>query len=426
MPPRILLGVSGGIAAYKAPEMVRRWRERGAEVRCAMTDNARRFVSPLALEVVTGHRVYGEEYLKPQGSGVEEHIELTEWADRLVLAPATANLLALLARGLAPNFLTTLALAWDGPVVVAPAMHPRMWNHPATQENVALLRARGVTLVGPVVGPLASGEIGMGRMADPLAIVGAGLEMSGLEVRAGVGPADDKSSLVGRRVLVSAGPTREPLDPVRFLGNRSSGKMGFALAAEAAKRGAIVDLVSGPVSLEEPPGVRRTRVETALEMRTAMLDRVVDAEVVFMTAAVADYRPLRVASEKLKKETGPPTVELVENPDILVELSKAPGRRLIVGFAAETEDVLRHGQTKLERKGCDLLVVNDVSRADIGFDSDDNEVTVLAKGAPPVVISRRPKRELAAALLDLVESDLVERDVVERELSTETESEVGA
>jgi phosphopantothenoylcysteine decarboxylase/phosphopantothenate--cysteine ligase len=407
--------VSGGIAAYKAPEMVRRWRERGANVRCAMTDKARRFVSPLALEVVTGHRVYGEEYLEPQGHAVEEHIVLSDWADLLILAPATANLLALLARGLAPNFLTTLALSWDGPVVVAPAMHPRMWNHPATQENVGLLRARGVAFVGPVIGPLASGEVGMGRMADPLEIVEAGLGPWGGHSVQGVstgGVSPGRSSLFGRRVLISAGPTREPLDPVRFLGNRSSGKMGFSLAAEAVARGAIVDLVSGPVALETPTGVQRTRVETALEMRAAMLERLADTDVVFMTAAVADYRPLHLAPEKLKKEAGPPTLELVENPDILAELGALPGRRLIVGFAAETEDILGHGQAKLERKGCDLLVVNDVSRTDIGFDSDDNEVTVLGKGMSPLSLSRRPKRELAAALLDIVEKALPSKDRV--------------
>jgi phosphopantothenoylcysteine decarboxylase/phosphopantothenate--cysteine ligase len=217
-------------------------------------------------------------------------------------------------------------------------------------------------------------------------------------------------------VLISAGPTREPLDPVRFLGNRSSGKMGFSLAAEAVARGAIVDLVSGPVSLETPTGVQRTRVETALEMRAAMLERLADTDVVFMTAAVADYRPLHLAPEKLKKEAGPPTLELVENPDILAELGALPGRRLIVGFAAETEDILGHGQAKLERKGCDLLVVNDVSRTDIGFDSDDNEVTVLGKGTSTLSLSRRPKRELAAALLD----------IVEKALPSKTESDVRA
>ena len=401
--PNIILGVSGGIAAYKAPELIRRLRDRGAKVRCGLSANAARFVSPLALEVVTGHAVYDEGYLEPSGRGVEEHIELSDWADCLVVAPATASVLARLALGLGTDFLSTLALAWSGPLVVAPAMHPKMWNHPATQENLRTLVGRGVHCVGPETGPLASGEIGVGRMSEPESLVERIFDLlSSPSVRA-------ETSLAGLNVLVSAGPTREPVDPVRFLGNRSSGKMGFALAEEAARRGADVHLVSGPVALRTPVGVARVDVETALEMREALVERVGEADLVFMAAAVADYRPREAAPEKLKKSVGPPVFELIENPDILVELSAVKGDRLMVGFAAETDNLLRNAREKMGRKRCDLLVANDVSRSDIGFEVDANEVTVLSREGEDRVLARRPKAELAAALLDIVEEELRSR-----------------
>jgi len=396
-PLKVLLGVSGGIAAYKSAELVRRFRARGHEVRCAVTRGAVAFVAPLTLEVLSGRPVYQEEYLapgSPGANGEEAHITAAAWAEALCVAPATAHVLARLALGLADDFLTTTALAFTGPVVVAPAMHSSMWEKATTQQHAAALKGRGVWLAGPVEGPLASGEVGMGRMAEPEAIVEA------VEAAAGLGP------LAGRTVLVTAGPTHEPIDPVRFLGNRSSGKMGFALAAEAARRGARVVLVAGPVALASPSGVKRVDVVTAREMEAAVLEHAPAADLIVMAAAVADFRPRRVAAGKIKKEEGLSAIELEENPDILAGLRAAAPRAVLVGFAAETEDLDRHARAKLERKGADFLVANDVSRRDIAFESEANEVTVFRRQGEPVFLSRRPKSELAASLFDLFTATL--------------------
>lgn len=393
-PLRVLLGVSGGIAAYKSAELVRRLRARGHEVRCAMTRSAASFVAPLTLEVLSGRPVHQEEYLAPGVGGEEAHIAAAAWAEVLCVTPATTHVLARLALGLADDFLTTTALAFTGPVVVAPAMHSAMWEKPATRQHVETLKARGVWFAGPVEGPLASGEVGMGRMAEPEAIVEA------VEAALGAGP------LAGRTVLVTAGPTHEPLDPVRFLGNRSSGRMGFALAGEAARRGARVVLVAGPVALSTPPGVARVDVVTARDMEGAVREHAPAADLVVMAAAVADFRPRHAAPGKLKKERGLPTVELEENPDILAGLRSLAPRAVLVGFAAETEDLERHARAKLERKGADFLVANDVSRRDIAFESADNEVTVFRRQGEPVFLSRRPKGELAASLFDLFTATL--------------------
>jgi phosphopantothenoylcysteine decarboxylase/phosphopantothenate--cysteine ligase len=399
---RVLLGVSGGIAACKTPDLVRRLRARGHEVRCALTRNAAAFVTPLTLEVLSGHRVYQEEYLQaaPQGIGGEEaHIVAAAWAGVLCVAPATANLLARLALGLGDDFLTTTALAFAGPVVVAPAMHTTMWQHAALQQRVEELRRRGVQLVGPVEGPLASGESGMGRMAEPAAIV---------EAIEAAGGADRR--LRGRRVLVTAGPTQEPIDPVRYLGNRSSGKMGFALAAEAARRGAQVALVAGPVTLATPAGVRRVDVGTAAEMEQAVRAEAAGADLVIMAAAVADYRPRQVAAVKIKKASGGlKALELEENPDILAGLRRLAPAAVVVGFAAETDDLEAHARAKLAAKGADFLVANDVARRDIGFGTDANEVTVFRREGAPVFLGRRAKGELASALLDLFGDELQAR-----------------
>ena len=395
---RVLLGVTGGIAAYKSAEVVRRLRGRGHEVRCALTRGATAFVTPLTLEVLSGRPVWQEEYLTASGSGEEEHIAAAAWAEVLCVAPATSHTLARLALGLADDFLTTTALAFTGPVVAAPAMHSTMWAKPAMQQHLEVLRSRGVWLAGPVEGPLASGESGMGRMADPEAIVAA------VEGAAGAGP------LAGVSVLVTAGPTYEPLDPVRFLGNRSSGRMGFSLAAEAARRGGRVVLVSGPVHLPAPPGVERIDVTTAREMEQAVRDRAGEADLVIMTAAVADFRPVRPAAAKIKREKGMPVIELELNPDILAGLRTAAPRAVTVGFAAETEELEQNARAKLERKGVDFLVANDVSRKDIAFDSLANEVTVFRRDGDPVFFPRQPKSELAGALLDLFAAKLSERE----------------
>jgi phosphopantothenoylcysteine decarboxylase/phosphopantothenate--cysteine ligase len=397
-PLRVLLGISGGIAAYKSAEIVRRLRGCGHEVRCALTRSAAAFVTPLTLEVLSGHPVYQEEYLTPTGSGEEAHITAAAWAEVLCVAPATSNVLARLALGLADDFLTTTALAFAGPLVVAPAMHSVMWEKPALQEHVDTLRRRGVWLAGPVEGPLASGEIGMGRMADPEAIA----EM--VEAAAGNGP------LAGRTVLVTAGPTHEPVDPVRFLGNRSSGKMGFALAREAAKRGARVFLVAGPVALPTPSGVERIDVTTALDMEQAVHEHAPTADLIIMSAAVADYRPRRLAPAKIKKSEGLSIIELDENPDILAGLRDAAPLAVTVGFAAETHDLETYALDKLRRKRVDFLVANDVSRKDIAFGSEANEVTVYRREGEPVFVSRRPKSELSSYLLDLFSEALATRE----------------
>jgi phosphopantothenoylcysteine decarboxylase/phosphopantothenate--cysteine ligase len=394
---RILLGVCGGVAAYRAADLVRRLRERGHEVRCAMTPAAGNFVSRLTLEVLSGFPVYGEEYLAPGGEGEELHIAAAAWADLICIAPATANTLAQLAHGLSPNFLTTTVLASRKPLVVAPAMHPAMWEKEATQDCVDRLVARGAVRVGPVEGPLASGEVGLGRLADVAEIVRA------VEEALGEGAVARGRALAGHTVLVTAGPTHEPIDPVRFLGNRSSGKMGFAIAAEAARRGARTVLVAGPVALPTPAGVERHDVETALEMEAVVRREAPSADLVIMSAAVADFRPHRYADRKIKRHEGTPEIELVPNPDILASLPEIAPAALRVGFAAETELSDVEAQRKLATKRADLLVANDVSRGDIGFGAEENEVVVHAPDAEPVRISRRPKIAVAVALLDLIQ-----------------------
>lgn len=397
---RVLLAVSGGIAAYKVPELVRRLRRAGHQVRCVLTHAAQHFVSPLALQTVSQSPVR-TELLDPAEEGGIGHIELADWADLVVVAPATANLLAKMAAGLADDLVSTLLLATRAPVLVAPAMNVNMWNHPATAANVACLRERGVHFVGPESGDLACGWEGVGRMADPETVFGAATLW--------LGP----RSLAGRRVVVSAGGTREPIDAVRAITNRSSGRMGYAIASEAACRGATVVLVSGPTALPSPPGVRRVDVDTALEMRDAVLRELDAADVVVMSAAVADFRPARPAARKIKKEELDPgaglQLELVANPDILAEISRERGARVVVGFAAESHDVLEAARRKLARKGCDLLVANDVSRADAGFDSDRNAVWFLSPDGQVEELPLLPKPEVAARLLDRVEKLLRER-----------------
>jgi phosphopantothenoylcysteine decarboxylase/phosphopantothenate--cysteine ligase len=394
---RVLVGVTGGIAAFKAAELVRRLRAEGHEVRCALTRAGAAFVSPLTLEVLTGREVYQEEYLSPGNGGAEAHIAAARWADVVCIAPATAHTLARLALGLADDFLSTTALAFGGPLVLAPAMHSEMWAKPVVQQHLATLRERGGVVVGPAEGALASGEVGWGRMAEPEAVAEA------------IAGAARRRDLAGTTVLLTAGPTHEPLDPVRFLGNRSSGRMGFALAAAAAQRGAQVELVAGPVALETPPGVERVDVGTALEMRDAVYARAPRADLVIMAAAVADFRARHVQPHKIKREAGVPALELEPNPDILAGLAAVAPRALRVGFAAETERLEERAAAKLERQEVDFLVANDVSRADVGFGSEWNEVTVWRRDRPPVEFSRRRKAALAGDLLDLFAAALVER-----------------
>ncbi len=391
---RVLLVVAGGIAAYKMPELVRQLRRAGHTVRCVLSEAAAAFVSPLVLQTLSGAPVRSALF-DPGEEGEISHIELADWADLVVVAPATANRLAKLAQGLADDLASTLLLATRAPVLVAPAMNVNMWSHPATRANAALLRERGVHFEGPEAGELACGWEGEGRMAEPAAIAGHAELLLGGDGWRGV------------RVLVSAGGTREPIDAVRSITNRSSGKMGFALAAEAARRGAEVSLVAGPCALATPPGVRRIDVETALEMAAAV-DREFDAcQVAIMAAAVADFRPEAPSARKIKKEALAPgaglRIGLVPNPDILAGISARRGERVVVGFAAESHDVADAARRKLERKGCDLLVANDISRSDAGFDTDTNAVTLVSPGGELDELPLLPKAEVAARILDRVE-----------------------
>jgi phosphopantothenoylcysteine decarboxylase/phosphopantothenate--cysteine ligase len=387
---RVTVGVSGGIAAYKAAELVRALVRRGAEVHVVMTEAATRFVQPLTFASLSGHKVITNLWSE-EGGGYDssiEHIAEAQWTEALVVAPATANILAKFAHGIADDFLTTLYLATQAPVLVAPAMNTNMWEHPATEANLELLRSRGVRVVEPGSGDLACGAVGAGRMAEPEQIAETALAVMGR-----------RRDLAGEILLVTAGGTREALDPVRFLGNRSSGKMGYALADAAESRGARVILISGPSALHPPTHCELVRVTTAAEMRQAVLDRLAEATLIVKAAAVADYRPVAVAEQKMKR-TGPLTLELLPTEDILAEVAsrRLPGQ-LIVGFAAETEDKMANGRAKLLRKGADAIVLNDVGQEGIGFDSDFNAVTFLTASSS-IELPAMEKRKLADHILD--------------------------
>ena len=386
---RVALGVSGGIAAYKACEVVRGLTDAGASVQVLMTRNAERFITPLTLQALSGRRVLTDAFDLSDDETIR-HIELTRGLSALVIAPATANVLGKLAHGIADDLLSTFYLAVTAPVVVAPAMNTRMWLHPATQAAVALLKQRGVVVVEPESGWLAEREVGVGRLADPARIVAAALDA-----------AKRSTQLTGRTVVVTAGPTREPLDPVRYLSNGSSGKMGYALAAAAARRGATVVLVSGPVDLACPYGVTLVPVTTSREMREAVLRERPHAHAIFMVAAVSDYAP--VASEqKLKKTGGPLTMVLDEGPDILAELGRLKEREVLVGFAAETADVVEQAAKKLVSKNADFIVANDVAAPGLGIGSDRNAVTILDREGGRLAVAEASKAEIADAILDRV------------------------
>jgi phosphopantothenoylcysteine decarboxylase / phosphopantothenate---cysteine ligase len=420
---RVMVGVSGGIAAYKAAELVRALQKQLVEVRVVMTEAATRFVQPLTFAALTGHKVITSLW-EESGAGEQsdessiEHIGEALWADGLVVAPATANILAKFAHGIADDFLTTMYLATEAQVLVAPAMNVNMWNHPATQSNVEILRRRGVCLIEPDSGDLACGMVGAGRMAEP--------EMIAEVVLSSLGRRRD---LAGEVVLITAGGTREALDPVRFLGNRSSGKMGYALAEAAQSRGAKVILVSGPTMLHPPARCQLVKVTTADQMRDAVLERIDDITMVIKAAAVADYRPTNVSEQKIKR-TGPMTLELSPTEDILAEIvrRRRPGQ-LIVGFAAETEDRLENGRAKLLRKGADAIVVNDVSGEAVGIESDLNAATFLTSSTS-IELGQMPKRKLADRILDEILSLrkprplLVETDASSRQDKVLNQSDV--
>jgi phosphopantothenoylcysteine decarboxylase/phosphopantothenate--cysteine ligase len=386
---KVILGVTGGIAAYKSADLVRRLREAGAEVRVVLTRGARAFVTPLTFQAVSGHPVHTELLDEAAEAGMG-HIELARWADLVLVAPATADFIARIAHGLADDLLTTLCLATTAPLALAPAMNQQMWSHPATQSNCRLLQERGVRLIGPDSGSQACGESGPGRMTEPAAIV---KELM---------PAES-GSLAGRHVVVTAGPTFEDIDPVRFIGNRSSGRMGFAVAAAAAEAGARVSLVAGPVRLETPPGVERVDVRSAAEMHAAALRLARLADVFFGVAAVADYRPAAAAEHKIKK--GPPelSLRLVGTADIVAEVAGLPDGPLTIGFAAETEGLREHALQKLSDKGLDMIAANRVGVDGSGFDSENNDILLLSADRE-VPLGKGSKIELARLLMREVAS----------------------
>lgn len=395
----VLVAVSGGIAAYKACEVVRGLQKSGCEVRVVMTEDARRFVGAATFEGLTHHPVPADLYSYPPSA--IPHIDLSGWADICVVVPATANLIAKMAAGIADEIVCTTLLACSCPVVVAPAMNTRMWSHPATQQNVDALRARGVRLVLPEEGRLACGDEGAGKLASVDDIVASALAIiSGAE-----GPSVSRD-LEGRRFVITAGPTHEAIDPVRFIANASTGKMGYVIAREAARRGAAVTIVAGPVSLEDPRACDVVHVVSAREMRDAAHAAFRSADVAICTAAVADFRPAEPSDRKLKKGTDRlDTMALVENPDILAELSATREGRIVVGFAAETNDLLPNAQAKLMRKGCDLIVANDVSRADSTFGADTSRIAFVTPDGIQQ-LETMPLAQVATAIIDRVASML--------------------
>jgi len=391
----VVLGVTGGIAAYKSAELVRQLQEGGASVRVIMTQGAQEFITPLTLQALSGHPVH-TQLLDAEAEMGMGHIELARWADLLLIAPATADVIARLSAGRADDLLTTVALATDAPVLIAPAMNQQMWRDSATSANIANLAERGVHTVGPAEGMQACGDSGPGRMEEPPAIAAAAAALF------------ETGSLSGKRVVVTAGPTREALDPVRYLSNHSSGKMGYALAQAAADAGALTTLVSGPVTLEVPPRVRRLSIVSAQQMLQQCLDLLPECDIFIACAAVADYRPATVAAHKIKKGAQELNLQLTRNPDIVATVAASEVRPFTVGFAAETRDVLSYARQKLERKGLDMIVANDVSDDSIGFNSDINEATVLWQGGEQT-LQRTSKDGIAQHIVTLIAQRLEAR-----------------
>ena len=404
---RILLVIGGGIAAYKVLELIRRLREQGARLDVVMTKAAKQFVTPLSVASLSGGKVFDDLFSLTDETEIG-HIQLSRAADLVVVAPATADLLAKMAQGLADDLASTLLLATDKKILVAPAMNLRMWLHPATTRNVAALRKDGVLFVGPEDGDMACGEYGPGRMSEPAAILSAITTALQGETRIALPPDIGRAEkpLAGRRLVITSGPTHEPIDPVRYIGNRSSGKQGHAIAAAAAKAGADVTLVSGPVALPDPPGVSAVHVETAAEMLAAV-EAALPADIFIATAAVADWRVETAAVQKIKKSSAPPQFALAENPDILAAVAQRRSNRprLVVGFAAETENILAHAREKLQHKGCDLIVANDVGRA---MGREENEVTLVTPSGSESWPEMR-KDEIAAKLVRYLAQMLKDR-----------------
>lgn len=386
---RILLGVTGGIAAYKSAELVRRLQDAGAEVRVVMTAGAREFITPLTMQALSGNPVH-TELLDPDAEAGMGHIELARWADLVLIAPASANFMARLAHGHGNDLLTTLCLATGAPIAIAPAMNQQMWADQATQKNLLILQEKGLHVFGPGSGNQACGDVGPGRMLEPAEIIQHAAEVF------------DHELLTGQHVVITAGPTRESIDPVRYITNKSSGKMGFAIAEAAAEAGARVTLIAGPVNLPTPARVKRIDVIRAEDMYRASVEAVESGCDVFIaTAAVADYRPAVTADHKIKKSTEEIHLTLIKNPDIVAAVAEHPQRPFTVGFAAETRDVVSYAQGKLEKKKLDMIATNDVSGTNVGFSSDNNALTVLWPGGHKV-LPLASKRQIAKQLIELI------------------------
>jgi phosphopantothenoylcysteine decarboxylase/phosphopantothenate--cysteine ligase len=386
---RILLGVTGGIAAYKSADLVRRLQDAGAEVRVVMTQGAQEFITPLTMQALSGHPVH-TDLLDSRAEAAMGHIELARWADLVLIAPASANFLARLTYGHGNDLLTTLCLATGAPIAVAPAMNQQMWNDPATRKNQLILQEKGIHIFGPGDGDQACGEVGPGRMQEPQEIIRQAADVF------------DYDLLTGKHVVITAGPTREPIDPVRYLTNKSSGKMGFALAQAAAEAGAKVTVIAGPVALDTPNRVRRIDVIRAEEMYEASIKTVeAGCDIFISTAAVADYRPTVTADHKIKKSTEEIHLTLVKNPDIIAAVAAHARRPFTVGFAAETQDVIEHAQGKLKNKKLDMIATNDVSGPNVGFNSDNNALTVIWPGGHKV-LPLASKTQIAKQLIELI------------------------
>ena len=386
----ILLGVTGGIAAYKSAEIVRHLKKSGASVRVVMTRSAEEFITPLTLQALSGNRV-STELLDAEAEAAMGHIELAKWADGILIAPATANTIARLSSGRGDDLLSTVTLAFDGPISVAPAMNQAMWRDERTQENLKKLIDQDFGICGPGSGEQACGDVGLGRMLEPLDI----LDMFSLSFNEG--------TLSGKKILITAGPTQEPIDPVRFITNRSSGKMGYSLVEAALESGANVTLISGPVNIEPPSNCNFVSIKTAEEMYDAVMHHISGMDVYIGTAAVSDYSPAKASDSKIKKDgsSSPMVLELKENQDILKSVSELEQRPYVVGVAAETNDLIKNAEKKLSNKNLDLIIANDVSNKDIGFDSDDNEVTLITEKEKHL-IERQNKRKVSKKIIDFI------------------------
>lgn len=397
---RIVLGITGGIAAYKAAELTRRLREQGAQLHVVMTEGAQAFITPLTLQALSGNPVH-TSLLDPAAEAAMGHIELARWAELILIAPATADFIARLAHGHANDLLTTLCVAARCPIAVAPAMNQAMWSAAATQDNMQILARRSVHTWGPGIGSQACGDIGAGRMLEPDALVSATRELF---------EEADHQPLAGKKVVLTAGPTREAIDPVRFISNHSSGKMGFALAEAAARAGATVTLITGPVNLATPAHVQRVNVSSAIDMLAAAQTHCQGADIFIATAAVADYRPATAAAQKIKKQGkgDPMTLDLIENPDIVATIARQTPKPFTVGFAAETQQVAQYARDKILRKNLDMIVANDVSQSGIGFNSDENAVTVIWPEGEKA-LPQTSKQNIAKQILALINERLIAR-----------------